>query len=47
MNKKCDKAFLQTDFLLGVNYWPREAGIQMWRKFDPAEIDREFASIRD
>ncbi len=34
-------------FLLGVNYWPRRNGVQMWRKFDAAEIDREFAQIRE
>ncbi|OQA84720.1 MAG: hypothetical protein BWY31_02292 [Lentisphaerae bacterium ADurb.Bin242] len=39
--------FQTKSFLLGVNYWPSRSGVQMWRKFDAAEIDREFARIRE
>jgi hypothetical protein len=32
-------------FQVGVNYWPRVAGIEMWSAFDPDTIAREFAQI--
>jgi endo-1,4-beta-mannosidase len=33
-------------FLLGVNYWPRHKGVDMWREFDIDQIDAEFAQIK-
>ncbi len=41
------KGFDSDTFMLGVNYWPGRHGVRMWREFDPAEIDEEFAQIRD
>ncbi len=38
---------IDSPFMLGVNYWPRRSGVQMWRRFDAAEIDVEFAQIRE
>jgi endo-1,4-beta-mannosidase len=32
-------------FVLGVNYWPRSSAMAMWSRFDPAEIDEDFARI--
>jgi endo-1,4-beta-mannosidase len=32
-------------FLLGVNYWPRSSAMAMWSRFDPGEIDEDFARI--
>ena len=32
-------------FALGVNYWPRKSGVQMWQKFDANEIDTDFADL--
>ncbi len=39
--------FQEKKFLLGVNYWPRRSGVRMWRRFEPVEIDAEFAQIRE
>ena len=33
-------------FLLGVNYWPRRAAMQMWAAFDTGAIRDELATIR-
>jgi endo-1,4-beta-mannosidase len=30
-------------FDLGVNYWPASSAMRMWQRFDPAEIERDFA----
>jgi hypothetical protein len=29
-------------FLLGVNYWPCEYGVSMWKKWAPSVIDSVF-----
>ena len=34
-------------FILGVNYWPRRKAMYWWSDFDPAEVDDEFAVIRE
>ena len=34
-----------SDFVLGVNYWPRESAMAMWDRFDPVAIARDFARI--
>lgn len=34
-------------FITGVNYWPRQTAMRMWQDFDPAQIDRDFNSIRN
>ena len=34
------------NFMLGVNYWPRHKGVDMWREFDIEQIDSEFAQIK-
>ena len=30
---------------MGVNYWPRHRGLDMWRDWAPEEIDKEFAEM--
>jgi len=35
------------NFALGVNYWPRRTGVNMWRQFDPEAIRNEFCQIRE
>jgi len=32
-------------FCLGVNYWPRHRGINMWKDWHPEEIDQEFGEM--
>jgi endo-1,4-beta-mannosidase len=32
-------------FQLGINYWPRSSAMEMWSRFDPTEIDDDFARI--
>lgn len=34
-------------FLLGVNYWPRRKAMYWWKRFDPGEVDEEFAQIAE
>jgi endo-1,4-beta-mannosidase len=33
-------------FAVGVNYWPASSAMRWWRRFDAAEVDRDFARIR-
>ena len=39
--RKCD------EFLLGANYLASNAGINMWREFDPEVVERDFALLRE
>lgn len=32
-------------FIAGVNYWPRDHGVQMWTEFDPEEIAEDMHAI--
>jgi endo-1,4-beta-mannosidase len=34
-------------FTLGVNYWPRRKAMYWWSNFERAEVEEEFAVIRD
>ena len=34
-------------FILGVNYWPQQSAIFMWRRFDRDSIEDDLAVIRD
>jgi len=34
-------------FLLGVNYWPGEKAMKWWQEYEPAEVRRDFAAVRD
>ena len=34
-------------FDVGVNYWPASSAMRWWRRFDPGEVDRDFARIRE
>ncbi len=34
-------------FLLGVNYWPREKAMRMWKAFDIDEVHEDFALIAE
>ena len=35
----------QSRFRLGVNYWPSRSAMSWWRRFDEAEVERDFARI--
>lgn len=30
------------EFILGCNYWASNAGIEMWREFEPDTIDNDL-----
>jgi endo-1,4-beta-mannosidase len=32
-------------FRMGVNYWPASSAMRWWRRFDVAEVERDFARI--
>ena len=34
-------------FDVGVNYWPASSAMRWWRRFDPGEVDRDLARIRE
>ena len=34
-------------FDVGVNYWPASSAMRWWQRFDAAEVDRDFARIRE
>ncbi|MBA2708050.1 MAG: hypothetical protein H0U59_09625, partial [Gemmatimonadaceae bacterium] len=34
-------------FELGVNYWPRQSAMYMWREFDIAPVRDDMAHIAD
>jgi endo-1,4-beta-mannosidase len=34
-------------FRLGINYWPANKAMYWWRRFDPAEVQADFARIRN
>jgi len=36
-----------TDFILGVNYWPRKKAMYWWSNFDAGEVREEFSIIND
>ena len=36
-----------TDFILGVNYWPRKKAMYWWSNFDAGEVREEFSIIKD
>lgn len=38
---------INNNFLLGVNYWPRRRGVNMWQEFHEKEIDSEFKQIHE
>ena len=33
------------EFVCGVNYWPRETGVHMWKEWDAKSIDVEFRQM--
>ncbi|MGE5594028.1 MAG: cellulase family glycosylhydrolase [Betaproteobacteria bacterium] len=33
------------EFVCGVNYWPRETGVHMWKEWNPESIDAEFRQM--
>ncbi|MGH2499206.1 MAG: hypothetical protein ACRDF0_03825, partial [Candidatus Limnocylindria bacterium] len=35
-----------TTFRVGINYWPISSAMAWWRRFDRAEVERDFALIR-
>lgn len=36
-----------SQFELGINYWPRRRAMYMWREFDIGEIRDDLAQISD
>lgn len=38
---------VQTPFLVGVNYWPRELGLELWKRFDIDLVHEDFANLSD
>lgn len=34
-------------FILGINYWPRRHGADMWKEWSPSEIAEEFSQIKE
>ena len=36
-----------TDFILGVNYWPRKKAMYWWSNFDAGEVREEFSIIKE
>lgn len=36
-----------TDFILGVNYWPRRKAMYWWSNFDAGEVREEFAILKE
>ena len=34
-------------FRLGINYWPSRTAMRWWKRFDLAEVQRDFAQIRE
>ncbi len=35
------------EFICGVNYWPRNAGVHMWKEWDSESIDAEFRQMAE
>ncbi|MBC7083389.1 MAG: beta-galactosidase [Bacillota bacterium] len=33
------------EFVCGVNYWPRESGVHMWKEWNPESVDAEFRQM--
>ena len=38
---------LGPSYLLGVNYWPPETGPFMWRRWNPQQVERDFARMHE
>ncbi len=38
-------SFVNSEFILGANYWPRKTGVRMWKEFDEYEIADDFAAL--
>ena len=36
---------IQSDFLLGCNYWSSDAGIYMWRNYDRQVVERDLSFL--
>ena len=36
-----------TEFSVGCNYWASHAGISMWHQWDLAEVEKDFAAMKD
>ena len=34
-------------FLIGVNYWPADSFVSMWKQFDAAKIEKDFTTARE
>lgn len=38
---------MHRSFMIGCNYWASNAGTEMWKQFDPAVIDADFAALKE
>lgn len=38
--------FKRGKFQLGVNYWSSHAATEMWWKWDPGVIERDFSELK-
>ena len=36
-----------TEFSVGCNYWASHAGISMWHQWDLAEVEKDFAAMKE
>jgi hypothetical protein len=34
-------------FIIGINYWPGNAGLYWWRMFAPAQVKRDFSLLAE
>jgi endo-1,4-beta-mannosidase len=36
---------MDTQYRIGINYWPSSSAMRWWREFDRSEVDRDFGKI--
>ena len=41
------EVFKMKDFLIGCNYWSYNAGADMWRDWDEAQIEKDFSLLKE
>ena len=38
---------MEGQFILGINYWPRDRGTAWWREFDSSAVERDFSLLSE
>jgi endo-1,4-beta-mannosidase len=38
---------LEGQFIVGINYWPRDRGTAWWREFDSSAVERDFSLLSE